>query len=155
MLVPKVYRELINTYQGDQATKGKIRGRVQQLAVHPDVSDTCADLFIASAVTAKLATVDGDGIRLIDAAQQEIPTEKGAPVVEEPLNADVVAEVKKEDGRTDTITLPTGDEADGGKLPVPRPRMAADVAVNLTVDSSLDGDKLEKQLALLRRYGLI
>jgi predicted peroxiredoxin len=34
-------------------------------------------------------------------------------------------------------------------------RTAADVTVSLTVDSSLDGDKLGKQLELLRHYGLI
>jgi hypothetical protein len=151
---PKLYRELINTYHGDRASRGQIRSRVQQLAVHPDASDTCADLFIASAVTAKLATTDGDGIRLRDATQHEIPAENDPPGEEESLKTDIVAEVKKEDELADTITRTDG-QTDGSKFPAPRPRMAADVAVNLTVDSSLDGDKLEKQLALLRRYGLI
>ena len=76
MLTPKVYRELINTYQGDQASKGKIRSRVQQLGVHPDLSDTCADLFMESVVTATMATANGDGVRLIggsSAAQKEPP----------------------------------------------------------------------------------
>jgi hypothetical protein len=164
MLAPKVYRELFNTYQGDQASKAKIRGRVQQLGVHPDLSETCADLFISSAVTATLATVDGDGVRLVGAPKQ---AQSGAPGTEEfngrataaeasltPVGATVA---KNQEERADETgeTLPATGNGDDTGPPAPRPRMAADVAVNLTVDSSLDGDKLERQLALLRRYGLI
>jgi hypothetical protein len=160
MLTPKVYRELVNTYQGDQGSKGKFRGRVQTLGVHPDVSETCADLFMESAVTATLATVDGDGIRLIgvtDTPQAEMPE------TEEPDNGasgqqDEAAggkDQKDQEEHADATPRQAGTQADTSKLPAPRPRMAADVTLNLTVDSSLDGEKLEKQLALLRRYGLI
>jgi len=51
--------------------------------------------------------------------------------------------------------VPQIGQADASKVAAPRPRTAADVKLNLTIDSSLDGDKLEKQLDLLRRYGLI
>jgi len=101
MLGPKVYRELFNTYQGDQTSKAKIRGRVQQLGVHPDLSETCADLFVASALTSALATADGDGIRLTSAVdvvqpvQAETPEAEGSDTGERveagPLDSDVAA----------------------------------------------------------------
>jgi hypothetical protein len=159
ILGPKVYHELVNTYHGDEASKAKIRSRVQQLGVHPDLAETCAELFIASAVTAGVATASGDGIRLVDAAevaQPETPeTEEpdgGVTGIEESRSANAAVGAKE---HADVPVVQTGDQTDASKLPGPRPRMAADVTVNLTVDSSLDGDKLEKQLALLRRYGLI
>src|SRR5271169_60204 len=72
MLTPKVYRELFDTYQADQASKAKIRGRAQQLGVHPDLSEKCAEFFMVSATTAGLAAAQGDGIRLV-AATDAVP----------------------------------------------------------------------------------
>jgi hypothetical protein len=161
MLAPKVYRELVNTYQGDQASKAKIKGRVQQLHVHPDLSEACADLFVASTVTAMLGTSDGDGVRLdaTSANQTETPegeeTEVDVSLPGDHLDSDSALGAKDGQGSTAAALSKIGDQSDEGKLPAPRPRTAADVTVNLAVDSSLDGDKLERQLALLRRYGLI
>jgi hypothetical protein len=160
MLTSKIFQELYNTYQGDQTTKAKIKGRVIQLGVHPDVSEDCADFFLGSATTAKLATPEGEGFRILPATQISIPipnpedlaetsdvsgaTEEGADFETPGKAASEASSVPKEEATTDN-----------GHVPAPRPRTAADVTVNLTVDSSLDGEKLEKQLALLRRYGLI
>lgn len=82
------------------------------------------------------------------------------PEIEEPDNGasgqqDEAAGGKDQKEHADATPRQTGNQTDTSKLSAPRPRMAADVTLNLTVDSSLDGEKLEKQLALLRRYGLI
>ena len=160
MLSSKVFRELFETYHGDQATKAKIRGRTQQLGVHPDLGDKCADLFMASAETAGLATREADGIRLVAATDASAPSSLGGegPVLVEAegqLENDGTPEVREETQHPEAPTPTAGPAVAAAGAPAPRPRTAADVSVNLTVDSSLDGDKLAKQLALLRSYGLI
>lgn len=163
LLASKVYRELFNTYQGDQASKAKIRSRAQQLDVHPDVSEKCADLFIASALAAGVGTGEGDGIRLkgaINVPQAEtaagdnLPEQVEAPQSEEEV-ADPIAGSTRRERPPGAAHSQADSDSDVAGVAAPRPRTAADVTLNLTVDSSLDGDKLEKQLALLRRYGLI
>jgi len=160
MLSSKVFRELFETYHGDQATKGKIRGRTQQLGVHPDLGDECADLFMASAETAGLATREADGIRLVAATDASVPPSSGgeapAPAEAEAQPEHDAASEAKDETRHPEATAAAASPTPGATgAPAPRPRTAADVSVNLTVDSSLDGEKLAKQLALLRSYGLI
>jgi hypothetical protein len=147
-LQSKVYRELYNTYQGDETTKTKIKGRAQQLGVHPDASEQCTDLFMSSAGTAQLATPDGDGIRLGSATEVAAPE----PIGGEP--EDFPEELESGDvDTTGTLSVQSAPSPDAD-ITRPRPRTAADVTLNLSVDSSLDGDKLEKQLNLLRKFGL-
>jgi len=163
MLTSKVYRELFDTYQADQASKGKIRGRAQQLGVHPDLSEKCAEFFMTSALTAGMATSEGDGIRLMGATEAALPatpegeTPDGSELeIEGPPDSNAAAGAKDDTDRAEVLVPPAGSQgADATKPPAPRPRTAADVTVNLTVDSSLDSDKLGKQLELLRSYGLI
>ncbi len=160
MLSSKVFRELFETYHGDQASKGKIRGRTQQLGVHPDLGDECADLFMASAEAAGLATRDADGIRLAAAAAVPLPAAPGdeASSVAEPeaqVGSETATGMKDDTPHPEAGAPPAGTAVGVTLSPAPRPRTAADVSVNLTVDSSLDGEKLAKQLALLRSYGLI
>lgn len=163
MLSSKVYRELFDTYQGDQASKAKIRGRAQQLGVHPDLSEKCAELFMASAQASGLATADGDGIRLVAATDGAVPSALDGSVLdpvepeisEPPENAVQIGGTTDAESSQVITPAPKGDDGANVKPPAPRPRTAADVTVNLTVDSSLDGEKLGKQLALLRSYGLI
>lgn len=162
MLSPKVYREIFNTYHGDLATKAQIRNRALGIDVHPDAGDTCTDLFIASVLTAGMGTAEADNVRLISATE----TESATPELrdEDGEEADIIdaddpdpaASIQEEKAKEDSP--PSNSQASGqddaGSAARPRQRVA-DVTLNLTVDSSLDGEKLEKQLALLRRFGLI
>jgi hypothetical protein len=160
MLSDEVFAQLFDTFHGDLVTKAKLKQRAQALKVHPDLSEECTDYFVQSAETAELGVLEGDGIRLIASTDVAIPT----PVTDQTeadqhqLSAsggnpgpDKVGEEKPDQ----TTAKPPSTATDVGISPLPRPRTAADVNVSLTVDSSLDGDKLEKQLAALRRYGLI
>ena len=160
LLTSKVFQELFNTYQGDQASRPKIRGRVQQLGVHPDVSEDCTEVFVNSLITAGLAVNDGDGIRLVPATQiGKQPTDSGGDEAPEDVDAGTPgnseATLQGGEGAKAQEMMPLKRELPENGVATPRPRTAADVTVSLTVDSSLDGDKLEKQLNLLRRYGLI
>jgi len=163
VLSPKVYREIFNTYHGDLASKAQIRNRALGLDLHPDAGDTCTDLFIASAMTAGIATAEGDNVRLIsatensEAATPELPHENGEEADTIDLD-DPETVVQNQDETAKKDLAPHNSQAtvhdDPGNAVRPRQRVA-DVTLNLTVDSSLDGEKLEKQLALLRRFGLI
>ena len=158
LLSAKVFQELYNTFQGDQTSKAKIRGRAIQLGVHPDAAESCTEMFVSSLITAGLASVEADGMRLIPATQLDVQVpervsngpeddigEDGAPSSgAEPRSAEAEEPAKAEQTRT---------QNENGA--VPRPRTAADVTINLSVDSSMDFEKLEKHLALLRRYSLI
>lgn len=161
ILSPKAYREIFNTYHGDLASKAQIRSRALALGVHPDVGDTCTDLFIGSALTAEIGTADGDGLRLVSA------TETVQATTLEPPNAGSEESAEIDAGDPDAVAAPSAQErtakkdsalastqGDAINAAPPRQRVA-DITLNLTVDSSLDGEKLEKQLALLRRFGLI
>lgn len=155
MLAPKIFQDIYDTYHGDEATKGKIRSRALQLEVHPDLGDECADLFISSALTAQLGTTIPDGIKLVAASASRStspPQEEESENIDDELPPESSSESDKDLTADDSVN---GTEPEPLSVPTPRPRTAADVTLNLTVDSSLDSDKLWKQLELLRRFGLI
>ncbi len=160
VLSDKIFAQLFETFHGDLVTKAKLRQRAQALKVHPDLSEECGDFFIQSAETAGLGVREGEGIRLIASSDAAVPiTGEEQPTDDAELNPDEASssdEVASSDAvAEETAPPPTLNATIGQKSSPPRPRTAADVTVNLTVDSSLDGDKLGKQLELLRRYGLI
>ena len=163
VLSPKVYREVFNTHHGDIASRAKVRGRALALEVHPDVGDTFTGLFIESALTAGLATAEGDDIRLISATDAvQPPAQTSADEDDENAetgdedDTEALAREQEEKVKKDPLAANNHPNVqdDTGSPARPRQR-AADITLNLTVDSSLDGEKLEKQLALLRRFGLI
>jgi len=148
-LLPKVFRQLFDTFHGDTIHPSRIEQYARQLNVHPESAAECAKLFSESMITAGLGNSQGDSLVLVQA--QAEPTQ----------DQDAQAQVGSEDGQT---TAP--EQADFVaplrtlELHPPMPpanRKTAVPVVNLAmnVDSSSDPDKLEKQLKLLRSYGLI
>jgi len=104
-------------------------------------------------VTAGLGTIDGDSIKL--AKLGTLPT---APVT------DAVADEKtgelEDDPETEGVEQeaqePDGEDDLDEELQAQRTgRNKGAVTVNLAVDSSSDPDKLEKQLKLLKKFGLL
>lgn len=164
-LRPAVFKALFETYHGDTVSKAKLKQRAADLKVHPDETGNCVDLYVASMATAQLVTIAGDQITHLASAEATAPT---VPLLEEVgdnaseadmLVSDDSALVVKAEG---TLAVsPDGAakgaksnagvarEIDGGTAP------RAVFNVNVTLDASLDVEKLEKQLALLRRYGAL
>jgi hypothetical protein len=138
-LQPKVFRSLFDTFHGDDVTKAKLKQRAADLQVHPEETENCVELYIATVVFAGLATTDGDKVSHAPAG---VSTPEG-PAEGMELTADA--------GASDTADeeVPT-DQPDLSLRP---PRAA--INVNVTLDSSLDIDKLAKQLELLKRYGAL
>jgi hypothetical protein len=166
VLKPTVFRKLFDTYHGDVVTKAKLKQRVADLKVHPDEAERCVELYISSMATARMLTVEGDRVTHVassdDLATPVVPTQATA-------NADTTAattEESSESDEKDTAGEPAEDTGIGGKPEsgndssrgVASPTRAGPRAVfnvNVTLDSSMDIEKLQKQLELLKRFGAI
>lgn len=166
VLKPAVFKALFETYHGDSVSKAKLKQRAADLNVHPDETGNCVELYVASMAKAGLVTVAGDQITHLASADAEV-----LPVADEDEDAesaDPVEEITIEDsvsGRIDedgAATASSKGRNGAGKAIAGAPREGASGAtpravfnVNVTLDASLDVEKLEKQLALLRRYGAL
>lgn len=147
----KLLKDIYDTYCGDTVSTAKIKQQAQTLKVHPESSEECVSIFVASAVEAGLATVDGDSVTLAKkSAGGSADLEKLAPDGTVPTT-DV--------GTEDREVIEKTQEPEKGADTEPEARTdrktTAGVTVNLNVDSSSDPDKLQKQLELLRKYGVI
>ena len=154
LLSSKTFLEIFQAFQGDTVSKAKIVQRAKGLKVHPDSADECADIFIDSAVTAKLSSnASGDSITLIHASGASSPEkdyvgvpEPGEEHEEEPVNG----------GEADPEENQQSDAPPGqGRGQRTHAKAKAIVNLTLTVDSSSDPDKLEKQLKLLKHFGML
>lgn len=146
-LSPTIFRGLFDTFHGDSFSKSKIKQRAADLNVHPDEADNCADIYIATMSTAGLVSSDGEQIIHISSA------EISEPVPPDPLD-------DESEFPEDTQSLEQVDEEkiepDASKSEGSRGRShKAAVTVNLTVDSTMDVDKLERQLRLLKQFGAL
>lgn len=165
-LKPKVFARLFQTFHGDTVSLAKLKQQVSTAGVHPDFHDQCTDLFVKSIVFAGLGSMVADGISLVSLAERadsDIP----GPVVDESQDSDIevviAPPVDKDNREIDDLDNERrqgeGDRkainsAEDGVPHNPAP-MRAVINVNVTLDSSLDTEKLERQLALLRRYGAL
>jgi hypothetical protein len=155
----KLFKKIFDTYNGDAVSTSKIRQSALGLKVHLDSVDECVRLFIESAVLAGLATQDGDSLSLVQSStiapaadakedEPEVTSDEGDVASAKDGTAAVAGSTETQDAAS---TRNGGGKSDKA---TPRTEKAA-VAVNLNVDSSSDPDKLEKQLKLLRQYGVI
>ena len=140
-LEPAVFKALFDTFQGDEVSAAKLRQRAAELKVHPEETEKCAENYISSMITAELARVEGDKVIHISAAETLKTARNTPPENEDTSNVLNDDENIEEDSESD-LTLPKS-----------RARAVFNVTINL--DASLDAEKLEKQLKLLKRYGAI
>ena len=161
-LSSKTFNHIYTTYQGDQVSPARLGQAAAAIKVHPDSVDECVDIFIQGAVTAGLATREGDDLKIIGSS------DIGTSAAVQPKEIDDVTEDAEEEGLgiADTGGKPEslpklpaaaaviGGRPDGSEPPPPTPKQAG-ITVAFTVDSSLDAEKLQKHLELLRKYGVI
>jgi hypothetical protein len=166
ILKPSVFKKLFDTFHGDSVTKAKLKQRAADLNVHPDEAETCADLYIAGMLTAGLVSVEGDRVvhqatSELVATVRQVEQEQGehsfpdAVLEERPEHASNALTPPTEASRTGNIQNGSGSNLDSaaGAGTAMGPRAVFNV--NVTLDSSLDIEKLQKQLELLKRYGAI
>jgi hypothetical protein len=145
-LAPTVFKALFETFHGDEVSTAKLKQRAADLKVHPDEVERCVNLYVASLEVARLVTTAGDVVRHVTdaaaAAGKKLEPETDVASVE-----DEVADSAQEG------FLPGSENGELGAETGLRPRAAFQVTINL--DASLDTEKLERQLQLLKRYGAI
>lgn len=141
-LSPPVFKQLYDTFAPGEATRGRLKQRTSDLKVHPDNADECVDSYISALVTAGLARGEGD--KLIHFAPNEIAA---------PQNQEATPLQPVDDNTEQTVADERLTKTEDAPVTAARGRSAVTVTVN--VDSTMDPDKLEKQLALLKRYGAL
>lgn len=144
-LKPKVFKQLFETFKGDSVTVPKLRQQAVKLKVHPDSADDCVTIFISSLQYCGLARADGDGYFLNSVVNVTSKVEE--PSLENPEEA-----VEEQDPEMD-LQDKKGDNKN--KTQVIKRNPSSPVQVTLNLDSTMDSDKLEKFLKLLKTYGAI
>lgn len=145
VMFPPVFKALFDTFHGDEVPRAKLTQRAAALKVHPDETDTCIDVYIDSMQMAGLVRIEGDRVIHLSAADAN-----GS--VLPPLAAQ--GEELDEKGGQD-VDEDSPEEGSPFDPPAASRRPTANVTIAINVDSSLDTDKLEKQLQLLKRYGAL
>lgn len=147
-LTPPLFKALFDTFHGDEVSLAKLRQRAAELDVHPDNLPNAASIYATSLSLAGLVTVQGEKVThgSTPATSSNVaPAGEDEPNAEESDPGD--AAVEKDANPGDIVPdLPLE-----GSVNTPR----AVFQVNVNLDASLDTDKLERQLALLKRYGAI
>ncbi len=164
ILRPTVFKKLFDTFHGDTVSKGKLKQRAADLKVHPDKTATCVELYVSGMATAGLVTIEGDQVKHLASSDLEPASVANVEGEAESETADLSEAEGPQDGPqsdnegADAENRVTGDqggasqrEPAGNTQPGPR----AVFNVNVTLDSSLDIEKLQKQLELLKRFGAI
>jgi hypothetical protein len=145
-LSPKIFKGIFDAFHGDAVNRSRLRQRASELNVHPDMLDVCAKIYVESLSFAGLVTVNGDQIAHVAAATHP-------PALPEGSDDAGVDEQLAVEGETSPASPEDGvkvDEPAGAHRPA---RATINVTINL--DSSLDTEKLAKQLALLKKFGAL
>ena len=132
----KTFADTFRTFAGDETEIAKIESyAIAPLGVHPDKAPLFAQNFAKSAEACALATLDADRVSL-----------------EQSLDPSVGEQVTPGGDAQDTLVDDGIDERSGLVLTT-SPGSGHSIAIQ--VDSSMDPEKLEKHLRILRQYGLI
>lgn len=146
-LKPKIFKQLFETFKGDSVSSAKLKQQAIKLNVHPDSADDCITIFLNSLQYCGLAQADGDNFLLSNSVNVKTKIEEDdiqdIPEDDEEGNQEQEAETEEE-----------VKNDNGGKIKTIK-KGSSPIQVNLTLDSTMDSDKLEKFLKLLKNYGAI
>jgi hypothetical protein len=166
MLKPSIFKKLFDTFHGDTVSKAKLKQRAADLKVHPDETAKCVELYVSGMTTAGLVTVEGDQVKHVASSDVAAASVSNTLAETEPETGDKASggeeSTDAEDGGGEGTGVPPKGSNDGEKVTKTQvlkgtsqsgPRAVFNV--NVTLDSSLDIEKLQKQLELLKRFGAI
>lgn len=143
-LKPKIFKHLFDTFKGDTVTSAKLKQQAIKLKVHPDSAEDCVTIFISSLQFCGLAQTDGDGYLL---SNSQISVSK--------TDDEQAGNDSDEETQEDEIDNEDGNDNTNDFTPKSGKRNSTPVQVTLNLDSTMDSDKLEKFLKLLKTYGAI
>jgi hypothetical protein len=137
----KIFNNVFKTFQNSKIEKTKIgQYAVSTLKVHPDLKDEFVKVLIESAEIAELAKIDGAFVLFTN---QEDGKE---------LESDDEDDAQEDDnGNSDEND---GDE-NGRYTKTKKQGSVSNINVSIDVNASMDPEKLEKLLKLLKGYGAI
>lgn len=141
-LKPDIFNGIYTTYHGDSVSYAKLTKRAAELQVHPESTGKCVDVYIETMEFAGLLSREGD-----------LLTHVGKEIAEPSVQDQIEAEEAVVD--YDDVSISRNDVGAHEEAPGLTRRGVATVQVNINLDSSLDTEKLQKQLELLRRYGAL
>jgi len=155
-LHPRLFKSLYDTFQNDTVTHAKIKQQALSLGVHPDSGDEAVRLFVESAVFAGLARETGGDVE-ITAPSTLLPPEVDSEEGGDQTDADDERgdETEQQDVTEDTGADAAGKPGKSKSLPRRLTAPGAQMQVNLSLDSTMDPEKLEKSLNLLKKFGVI
>lgn len=142
-LTAPLFKQLFNTFVSDSVSRAKIKSLAGSLKVHPDNLEECVEIFIDSAVYAGLATDNGEAITFHSAPQTSQGAENSLEEEEQ--------EGSDEEGDNPEVPLPLSVD----RTPTRTQSSQSKANIDIKIDPSMDPEKLEKQLSLLRKFGLI
>lgn len=159
MLKPTVFRKLFDTFHGDAVSKARLKQRAADFKVHPDETATCVDLYVSGMTVARLVSVEGDQVKhlasgdVAAAAAASEATEAGADTTDEESGGKEPAEAEDSGGDGTGVAASGANDEKVAKTQaltgIGQSGPRAVFNVNVTLDSSLDIEKLQKQLELL------
>jgi hypothetical protein len=153
-LKPKIFRVLFDTFHDDTVSTAKLKQQAASAGAHPDQAEDCGKLFAEAAVFSKLAERDGESIKIGSVSGSVAVTigeeSEGPEAVEDSLllPSDEIPIEKNYQGNPNAADTEISRGMASGSC-------RSVIHVNVTIDSTLDTEKLERQLALLRKYGAL
>ncbi len=147
----KPFADAIKTFQNSTIEKAKIgQYAVSTLKVHPDLRDDFVKVFVESCEEANLCTIDGQSVSFVQKPdiidEQEVIEETDDNINEDEnhsKNEDVTENVNEESEERKSQSFSRKKQGN------------SNINVNIDVDPSMDPEKLEKLLKLLKGYGAI
>jgi hypothetical protein len=150
-LMPPIFKSLFDTFHGGEFTRAKLKQRASDLHVHPDSAEKCVNIYVTTLGFANLLKAEGDKILHVHASLASSEIARLPAPDDQKLGKD--EEEEEEEALGPNGQTPPDEGGDIASHPNMRPR--AVFQVNVALDASLDTDKLERQLALLKKYGAI
>lgn len=148
----KPFDDALKTFQNSTVDKTKIgQYAVSTLKVHPDLRDDFSKIFIESCEVAGLCSVDGNSVSfeqnpdINSEAEESLDGDKDQNTIDDSNDFPEVNDENNDEplGQQDVQTYSTKKQGN------------SNINVNIDVDPSMDPEKLEKLLKLLKGYGAI
>ena len=142
----KPFEDALVTFQNSSIETVKIGQYASStLKVHPDLREEFSKVFIESCETAQLCSIDGSTISFI---------QNPATIAEEENGSDDEVDENGLDENTVDTDLDPEDDNESPRT-FKKKQGNSNINVSIDVDPSMDPEKLEKLLKLLKNYGAI
>ena len=154
LLHVKLFKTCFDTFKGDSISRAKIKQQAASLNVHPESLDEFITIFISSCIYCGLASEEGDNVSFI--LDQNVQTIEDS--VEEELEQESEEEMDNSDEDLDKPEEDTEQKHGQGQTKQDKPRTHAGntpqkADIQIKIDPSMDPEKLDKLLAVLKKYG--